>query len=77
MAANYKSLAEEAVDLEAIVAERFPGLSDEDRGQFCAAVLYKVADLYRFGGESVQLVSYDADGRMQGRRALLILKKED
>jgi hypothetical protein len=78
----YKSLAEEAADLEAVIAERFPELSDEDRNQFCAAVLYKVADLYRCGADSyryseeVILVSHGDDARVVGKRALLIHNKE-
>ncbi len=75
--AGYKSLAEEAADLEAIIAERFPGLSEEDRGRFCASVLHKVADLYRWGAkpfrysEDVVLVSLNPDGDETGRRPLL------
>jgi len=82
MAHAYKSLAEEAADLEAVLAERFPELSDEDRGRFCAAVLYKVADLYRWGAkpfrysEEVVLVSLDGQGLETGRRPLLTRKRE-
>lgn len=80
--ARYKTLAEEAADLEAVLAERFPGLSDEDRGQFCAAVLHKVAFLYRQGAkpfrysEDIALVSRTPDRIETARMPLLINSQE-
>lgn len=58
---RYLSLAEQAEVLTGVVAERYPGMSADDRAQFASAVLYKVTDLLCHGGDVV-LESYDADG---------------
>jgi hypothetical protein len=68
---RYGTVHEEAAALEAVIADRYPAMTPEDRAMFAAAVLYKVTDLYRRGG-TVVLESYDSAGRPVGRRPLVI-----
>lgn len=69
----YKSLAEEAADLEAVLAERFPGLSAEDRALFCSSALRKIASLYR-RGKFVRLEVVDENGVPTGGWQGLLLR---
>lgn len=70
---RYRSVQEEAAALEAVVADRYPSMSAEDRAMFPAAVLYKVTDLYR-SGAGVRLEVLDSEGQYPtgGFRALMI-----
>jgi hypothetical protein len=74
-AAEIRSLAEEAADLEAIVADRFPGLSPQDRAQFCASTLRKVACLYQRGANVILAVVDDKGEPTGGWQALLIQER--
>lgn len=68
---RYRTLQEEAAALESVVAVRYPTMTAEDRAEFCAAVLHKVADLYG-AGRTVVLESFDSDGRPIGLRPLVL-----
>lgn len=67
----YGTVNEEATALEAAVADRYPDLSVEDRNRFAAAVLHKLAGMYRRGA-TVRLQAIGTDGQPEGWMALVL-----